>query len=179
MKVLGWDRPRRVTWRHPAASLCAAGLALGLGSAAAAAAASELGPVSQKVLAVLNAGGQQYVHARRARPAVGQEAAVRDALANPPWPGCATGISLMRTTNRNRPSGRLVWLVSVHPTKPVLPAGGGPRPGNRHGHTSRHAADYFVVVVSARSGREVEAQDGFSAKLATWKKARPSPCEGH
>lgn len=171
------DRAMRASRAGLIAAWCAAGLVLGVGSAAAATAASQLGPVSPRVLAVVNSGGTQYLPAHRARPRVRRNAALRHALSNPPWPGCATGISLMRTTSHNRPSGRVVWLVSVHPDKRVLPVGGGPRPGHGHSQSSRHAANFFVVAVSAKTGREVQAQDGYSRKLPPWRAAQPSPCE--
>jgi hypothetical protein len=148
---------------------------LGLG-AAGAAAASQLGPVPPKVLSVVNSGGKQYVPAHHARPSVGKQAAVRDALSGAPWSGCATGISLLRTTNHNPPSGYLVWLVSMHSDQRVLRIGG-PKPRPGQGRSSRRAANFFVVAVSAKTGREVEAQDGYSPRLPPWKAAEPSRCK--
>lgn len=171
-------RPERVSCRSLAAAAGAAGLMLGLGGAVAVAATDQLGPVPAKVLKAVNSGGRQYVPAHHARPHVGKEAAVRTALSGrAPWQGCATGISLMHTTDRNRPSGRLVWLISVHPDMRILPIGGGPKRGHDHSRASSHAANFSVVVVSARTGREVEAEDGYSPKLGAWRAAAPSPCE--
>lgn len=127
------------------------------------------------MLAVVNANGKQFVPARHARPQVGKNAAVDDALSSAPWRACATGISLMRTTKQSEPSApdSVVWLVSLHPNKRVGPGSGGPA---HHAH-SRRAATYFVVAVSAKSGRFVQAQDGYSRKLPSWTPAKPSPCE--
>jgi hypothetical protein len=171
----GRDRPRRMSRERTAGALGAAVVALALGSAAAATAASQLGPVSPKVLAILNANGKQFVAAHHAHPKVGKEMAAQDALSSAPWRACATGISLMRTTKQSEPSapGSLTWLVSVHPNKRIGPVSGGPA----H-HTARHAANYFVVAVSAKSGRFVQAQDGYSRRLPQWTPAKRSPCEG-
>lgn len=167
-------RRRLVGWGRLAGASCAAGLVLGLGSAAALA-AGQLGPVSPKVLAVLNANGKQFVPPHHhARPTVDKQAAVQFALSGAPWRGCATGVSLMRTTKLSEPSapGSLVWLISVHPDRPVGPVSGGPA---HHAH-ARHVANYFVVAVSAKSGR-FQAQDGHSPKLPPWRPARPSRCQ--
>ena len=171
-------RPQSVNRRRLAVAWCAAGLALGLGSAAAAAAASQLGRVSRKVVAVLNQGGKrkEYVPARHARPHVGENAAVRDAVSSEyhtGFRGCATGISLMRTTNNNRPAGRLVWLVSIHTDKRVSTS--------VHGHgsppTPDHAANFLVVAISTKNGRYEQGQFGYSRKLPRWRRAKPPGCE--
>jgi hypothetical protein len=169
------DRPQRTNPRRLAVACCAGGLALGLGSAAVAAAASELGRVPRKVVAVLNEGGKrkQYVPARHARPRVSKNAAVQDALSSAQDRGCATGISLMRTANYNRPAGRLVWLVSIHTNKRVSTS--------VHGHgappTPDHAANFYIVAVSAKNGRYENGQAGYSRTLPRWKAAEPPGCE--
>jgi hypothetical protein len=140
---------------------------------APAAIASAFRPVSRKVLAAVNAAGEQFVLAPHGRPGIPKRIAVHDAVvASAPWRGCATGISLARTTKRSQPSaaGTLVWLVSIHATERVGPAGGGPAPipGLPTTVQKPRAANYFLVAVNAADGRFVEAQDGYSPRLPRW-----------
>src|SRR4051794_30088671 len=139
------DERERVRRHRLAGGLCAAGVALTLVSAAVAVAASGLGPVPRKVLAVVNANGKQYSRAHHVRTRVmSQRAAVHGALSSAPWRGCATGISLMRTTKQSEPSapGSLIWLVSVHPNRRGWGAGGGAGPPPRG-----PPAKYFLLGV--------------------------------
>jgi hypothetical protein len=171
------DRPRRVCAGRLTGAWCAILVVLGIGTTLADATSSQPGPVAPKVLAALNAGGSQFVTVRHGRSPISQQAAIRHALSAAPWRGCADGISLLRTMKRSTPStpGTRVWLVSVHPTHRVLAAGGGPahRPrSSRHGH----AANYFVVAVTANQGRYVEAQAGYSRSLPRWTASQPARC---
>jgi hypothetical protein len=155
-------------------AVCGAVALLALGTAVAAEASGQPGPVSPKVLAALNAGGKEFVPVRHGRSSISQKAAIGHALSAAPWRGCADGISLLRTTERSTPSaaGTRVWLVSVHPTRRVMTAGGGPA----HRSRSSRAANYFVVAVTADHGRYVAAQDGYARRLPHWTRSRPMRC---
>lgn len=134
-----------------------------------------LGPVPRKVLVAL---GMKFTPARHARPNVHKQAGVHDALSTAPWPGCATGISLVRTEpSRRVPRGTLVWLVSIHPNNRVGPTSGGPP---RHGPRARGhrlTANYAAVVVDARHGSFVESEDGYTKQLPPWRPLPPRGCE--
>lgn len=148
----------------------------GLSAAAPAVAVRGLGPVPEQIVAVLDAQGTQFT-AVQGRPRVGKRVAVRVALSAAPWAGCATGISLMRTMRRSKPSAPrgLVWLVSMYSDSRVSPRGGPP-----HGHAGssshREVANYFAVVVDARHGRYVDAQDGYTPTLPRWTTVQPPHC---
>jgi hypothetical protein len=151
-------------------------VAIGLSAAAPAVAVRELGPVPEQIVAVLDAQGTQFT-AVQGRPRVGKRAAVRVALSAAPWPGCATGISLMRTMRRSKPSAPrgLVWLVSMYSNSRVSPRGGPPH--DYAGSSShREVANYFAVVVDARHGRYVDAQDGYTRTLPRWTTVQPPHC---
>src|SRR5579863_1104527 len=114
--------------------------------AATAVAGTQVGPVSPKVLAVVNARGKEFVLAHHARSAISRRQAIKDAIAKAPWGGCVTGISLARTTDRSQPSdpGTLIWLASIHPSRRVGPISGGPKPHRQRRLGGRPTANYFV-----------------------------------
>jgi hypothetical protein len=96
---------------------------------------------------------------------------VHDALSTVPWPGCAIGISLVRTQPSHRnPRGGLVWLVSIHPNSRV-----GLHEGTGSGH--RLTANFAAVVVDAGDGRFVESEDGYTRQLAPWRPSPPRGCQ--
>ena len=127
-------------------------------AASGAATTSRVGPVSRRLLRFLNATGPAAFRlaAGRTTAKVTKPSALKDALRHARWrPAAATGISLVRLEHRtgNIPAGTLAWLVSVKPRAPV--------------YDSRRlpAANYFVVVISARNGRLLGDEDGYSRGL--------------
>jgi hypothetical protein len=131
-----------------------------------------LGPVPRDVRAGL---GTKFNPAPHAHPKVHKRAAVRDALSTAPWPGCATGISLVRTEPTHRkPRGSLVWLVSIHPNSRLGPIGG-PHGARDSGH--RLTANFAAVVVDAGDGRFVESEDGYTKQLPPWRPSPPRGCQ--
>jgi hypothetical protein len=144
--------------------LPAAVLAGGLLLMAPPAAAARLPPVSSKVLAAVNEGGDAFFLVHGGRPRVSEKKAIRDASRDQPW-GRAIGISLARTTG-SRSRHELVWLVSFHPNHPVGRVGGKPIPGELSNQPP--FANYFVVAVSAKTGKFVEGDDGYSPLLPPW-----------
>lgn len=137
---------------------------------------TELGPVLREVFAAL---GTKFFPARGARPKIHKQAAVHDALSTAPWPGCATGISLVRTEPTRRvPRGSLVWLVSMHPSSRIGPDSG-PVPHGWRGSGHQLTVNFAVVVIDAHTGRFVESEDGYSNQLPAWRRL-PSPgCQAH
>jgi hypothetical protein len=100
------------------------------------------------------------------RPAISRSVAIRDALAQAPWkPSTATGSILIALATRvgHFPIGLLAWAVSVKPKEPVFPFSCGPDPLGLS-VTSRGSCGrpdtFFSVIVSARTGRLVEAEAG-------------------
>jgi hypothetical protein len=69
------------------------------------------------------------------------------------------GVSMVRLSRSDGPglAGELAWLVSVKPRRPVYD-------GSKTSHGP--AANYFVIIVSARNGRFVGSADGYSPELA-------------
>lgn len=166
---------RRALAGSGALTLLATGIVVAListsGSAVASVAPSPAVP--QPVLTVLNADGTQFTTAPAAATVnVSASAAMADGAAEAPWPGSATGASLMETTALSEPQapGSLVWLVSINPTMQVNRLGG-PAPSDGTASPGA-AANYFVVVVDAQDGHFVEAQDGYDAALALAQSAR-------
>lgn len=98
---------------------------------------------------------------------VSRKAAIKDAIADAPWSGAATGISLViAVIDPNRRSS-LAWLVSIRPRARVYRVGGSAPTRKTAGSTSPGpAANYFVVAISARTGRFITASDGYSPSLA-------------
>jgi hypothetical protein len=136
-------------------------------------ASGKLGPVPKNVLAALRT---KFIPAPHARRKIHEQAAVHDALSTAPWPGCATGISLVRTEpSHRRPRGSLVWLVSIHPNSRVGPISGGPRGERGSGH--RLTANFAAVVVDAGDGRFVESEDGYTKQLPPWRPSPPRGCQ--
>ena len=160
---------QRMGWRRGTGIVCCVGL-LAVGSAATAVgsrvSASGVvqgpGPVPSGVLRAVNALGAQFMLAPRGQPRVSRREAISNAIGDAPWFGYATGISLARTTKRSEPStpGTLVWLVSIHPFEAVGPVSNGPAQQGRAVPRHVPAASWFVVAISARTARFVEAQDG-------------------
>ena len=134
-------------------------------------AVADLGPVPPKVLVAENTAGKAFILAPHGHATISKSQAVSDALRKAPWSACATGISLARVDRKRFPSngGKLVWLVSVHANERVEPIG---PPTVKH----VQPANFFLVAVSARTGRFILASDGHSRKLPPWKKAAPSGC---
>lgn len=140
-------------------------------SGSAVASVGQIPAVPSALLSVLNAHGVAFTAAPASATAeVGASQAMNDAVAAAPWPGTATGASLMQTTALSQPQspGSLVWLVNINPTTQVGPAGGGPAsPGGGSASSSRPAANYFVVVIDASDGHFIEAEDGFDSSLSS------------
>jgi hypothetical protein len=123
---------------------------------------SSVGPVSHRLLLFLNSHGPMAFRLAgpRAKPKITMGVAIQDGLRHSRWhPVSMRGISLVRFAHRTRdiPAGTLGWLASIKPRKPVHD-GTKISPGQ--------AANYFVILIRARDGRFLAAEDGYSAALA-------------
>lgn len=127
-----------------------------------------LGPVPKGILAAVNPGGERFVTADHLRVGVTRRQAVTDAINESPWFGYATGASLARTRSSRTPSrvGTPVWLVSIMSISRVDGSGRSlPARSQRARPASRRSAVYTVVVLSARTGSLLEADQGFIPRL--------------
>lgn len=146
----------------------AAALIAGGGSAAASVASNPGVPAS--VMSVLNAHGVQFVSApASATASISAGTAMDNAVGSAPWPGAATGASLVQTTALSQPQapGSLVWLVNIAPNGPVYRIGGPASGGGTQPSSPPVAANYFVVVIDANDGHFIEAQDGYEPPTAS------------